>query len=144
MLYSLPMINRSMPQGQVIPELAYPDVTAAADWLCRAFGFRVRLSIGDHRIQLDYGSGSIVVRRGNAPVPGGSSHSVMVRVDDVDAHHAAALAAGAAVSGPPEGFPFGERQYVATDPGGHSWTFTESVADVDPATWGGRLPEGGA
>ena len=38
--------NRSIPASQVIPELAYPDVPAAADWLCKAFGFSPRLSIG--------------------------------------------------------------------------------------------------
>lgn len=84
MLYSSRMNNRSMPQGQVIPELAYLDVRAAADWLSRTFGFTVRLYIGDHRAQLDYGSGSIVARRGSAPESGGSTHSVMVCVDDVD------------------------------------------------------------
>jgi uncharacterized glyoxalase superfamily protein PhnB len=35
--------------------------------------------------------------------------------------------------------PFGERQYVAQDPGGHRWTFTESVADVAPEEWGARF-----
>lgn len=29
------------------------------------------------------------------------------------------------------------RQYGTTDLGGHSWTFTQSVEDVDPVTWGG-------
>jgi uncharacterized glyoxalase superfamily protein PhnB len=35
--------------------------------------------------------------------------------------------------------PYGERQYTAEDPGGHRWTFSESIADVDPADWGGTL-----
>jgi uncharacterized glyoxalase superfamily protein PhnB len=67
---------------------------------------------------------------------GGGSSSVHVRVDDVDAHHAQAVAAGAAVTREPQTFPFGERQYDATDIAGHGWTFSQSVADVDPATWG--------
>lgn len=33
--------------------------------------------------------------------------------------------------------PYGERQYVAEDPGGHRWTFSQSLVDVDPASWGG-------
>ncbi|MCC7241898.1 MAG: nuclear transport factor 2 family protein [Acidobacteria bacterium] len=46
---------------------------------------------------------------------------------------------GAAVAGPPATFPFGERQYSAHDLAGHRWTFSQSVADVDPADWGGQL-----
>ena len=34
-----------------------------------------------------------------------------------------------------------ERQYSAEDPGGHIWTFSESIADVDPAELGWN-PEG--
>jgi uncharacterized glyoxalase superfamily protein PhnB len=47
-------INRSMPPSAVIPELPYPDVREATDWLCRAFGFKERLRIGDHRAQLTF------------------------------------------------------------------------------------------
>jgi uncharacterized glyoxalase superfamily protein PhnB len=39
----------------------------------------------------------------------------------------------------PETHPFGERQYTVADIGGHVWTFSQSVADIDPATWGGEL-----
>lgn len=131
------LTNRSMPQGQVIPELAYEDVTEAADWLRRAFGFKVRLRIGDHRVQLDYGTGSVVAIKG-ARTSAASSHGVMVRVDDVDAHFKAALTAGAVVLAAPTTYPYGERQYSAKDLGGHSWTFTQTIADVDPQTWGGE------
>jgi uncharacterized glyoxalase superfamily protein PhnB len=45
--------NRSVPAATVIPVLTYPDVRAAVDWLCAAFGFAERLRIGeDHRSQL--------------------------------------------------------------------------------------------
>src|SRR5437762_2079712 len=56
------LTNRSIPNVVVIPELAYPNVSEAAKWLCRAFGFRERLLIADHRAQLSVGkSGAIVV-----------------------------------------------------------------------------------
>src|SRR4029450_93676 len=58
--------NRSMPPGPVIPELPYADVPVAARWLCSAFGFRERLRIGSHRIQLHVGAGAIVVVEGRA------------------------------------------------------------------------------
>ncbi len=48
--------NRSVTAAAVIPELAYRDVVEATDWLCRAFGFTVR--IADHRAQLVYGEGA--------------------------------------------------------------------------------------
>jgi hypothetical protein len=32
---------------------------------------------------------------------------------------------------------YGERQYTAQDLAGHQWTFSETLADVDPGTWGG-------
>ncbi len=51
------MKNRSAPPCAVIPVVAYPDVAAAAAaWLEAAFGFRVRLRIGDHRVQMWFGS----------------------------------------------------------------------------------------
>jgi arsenite methyltransferase len=53
--------------------------------------------------------------------------------------HAHAVAVGAAVVSAPTTYPFGERQYSAVDVGGHRWTFSQSVADIDPASWGGEL-----
>ena len=135
--------NRSVPRCTVIPELAYPDVAAATDWLCGAFGFTVRLRIADHRIQLNVGDGAVVVKDAGGPesIPTSGvpdrSHSVMVRVEDVDRHYAQTTAFGARVVNPPQTYPFGERQYTVVDPGGHAWTFTQSVADVAPEDWGG-------
>jgi uncharacterized glyoxalase superfamily protein PhnB len=91
----------------------------------------VRLRIGGHRAQLTFGSGALILVQGS-----GDAGAIHVRVRDVDAHHAQAVAAGASVHGPPETYEFGERQYTVTDPAGHSWTFSQSIADVDPATWG--------
>ena len=126
--------NRSIPDCTVIPELPYRDVAAAADWLQRAFGFRMRLAIGNHRIQMAVdGAGAIVA------VEGIGKSSVLVRVDDANAHHTRAALHGAAVVRELTDYPFGERQYTVLDPGGHQWTFTQSLADIDPATWGGKL-----
>jgi uncharacterized glyoxalase superfamily protein PhnB len=134
--------NRSAPPGTVIPEIAYVDVVAAARWLCNAFGFRERLRIGSHRIQLRIGEGSMVVVE-LGPDGGTAKSRTLVRIDDVDAHHARAVAAGATIINPPTTHPYGERQYSAIDVGGHRWTFSQSVADSDPALWGGELVEGG-
>jgi uncharacterized glyoxalase superfamily protein PhnB len=132
-------INRAMPRGAVIPELAYPDVEAAADWLCAAFGFTLRFRFGAHRAQLNIGDGGAMVVTGRdpqRPTAGEAGHSVMVRIADVDAHHALARAAGATILTDPQDFEYGERQYSVADLGGHRWTFTQSIFDFDPATFG--------
>lgn len=135
--------NRSMPRGTVIPELAYPDVSEAAAWLCDAFGFTLRLQIANHRVQLNVGDGAIVVterRQAEAPdatVAADATHSVMVRVEDAHRHHEHARQRGALILQAPVDHFYGERQYTAQDPGGHVWTFSQSIADVDPASWGG-------
>jgi uncharacterized glyoxalase superfamily protein PhnB len=132
--------NRSVPPASVIPEFAYRDVAEASAWLCRAFGFAERLRIGTHRVQLVLGNGAMVVTelRDNAtPEADRATHSMLVRVEDADSHCDRAAAAGAKILDEPTDYPYGERQYNAEDLGGHRWTFSESIADVDPTTWGG-------
>jgi uncharacterized glyoxalase superfamily protein PhnB len=134
--------NRSIPSATVIPVLIYPDVREAVDWLSAAFGFAERLQIGEnHRSQLSFGDGAVIVadvRAGRRPPRAGEvSQSVMVRVEDVNAHRERAQAHGARILEEPQDFPFGERQYAAEDPAGHQWTFSETLADVDPEEWGG-------
>ena len=132
-------VNRSMPSSPVIPELAYPDPRAAAAWLEQLFGFEVTLRIGNHRIQMRAGEGHVVLTEARPGAPtAGVDHGVMLRVEDCDAMYARAAASGAVVSGEPQDFPFGERQFSALDPFGHRWTFSQSIADVDPAEWGGE------
>jgi uncharacterized glyoxalase superfamily protein PhnB len=63
----------------------------------------------------------------------------IVRVADADRHHEQAKRSGARILQPPADHPYGERQYTAEDLGGHVWTFSQSIADVDPASWGGTL-----
>ena len=133
--------NRSFPPGTVIPELAYADVVKASAWLCEAFGFRERLRIGTHRVQLVFGDAAIVAIEGDT-AEAGATHGVLVHVDDADVHHERAKRAGAQILRPPADHPFGERQYTAVDIGGHRWTFSQTIADVDPASWGGIVPKG--
>ena len=134
--------NRSIPGCVIIPELAYDDVREAAAWLCETFGFSLRLEIGNHRAQLVLGDGAIVVTQGARKAAGAAperQHSVMVRIENLDAHHARAVRLGAKIVRPPADHPFGERQYTAEDLGGHVWTFSQTIADSDPASWGGKL-----
>ena len=136
--------NRSIPSATVIPVLIYPDVRAAVDWLTGAFGFAERVQIGeDHRSQMRVGDGAVIIgdvrhdRR--PPREGEATHSVMVRVDDAKAHCEQARAYGARILMEPTDFEYGERQYSAEDLAGHQWTFSETLGDVHPETWGGIL-----
>ena len=137
--------NRSIPPAQVIPILTYPDVRAAVDWLRAAFGITEHVWIGpNHRAQLMFGAGGIIAadatRGRGAPSPDGPvTHAVMDRVDDAKAHCERARSAGAEILMEPEDFEYGERQYEAADPWGHRWLVSETLADVDPADWGGEL-----
>lgn len=139
--------NRSIPSATVIPVLIYPDVREAVSWLGEAFGFVERVRIGeDHRSQLSIGDGAVIIgdvrKERRPPRAGEVTHSVMVRVDDVDAHCERARAHGARVVMEPTDFEYGERQYAAEDPAGHHWTFSETIADVAPDAWGGTLVTG--
>ena len=133
-------INRSIPNAAVIPELAYTDVLAAAKWLCEHFGFQERLRIADHRVQLNVGEGAVIVTQLDTSASDvGAAHSVLVRIENVDAHYAKVVSKGIRIILPIKTHPYGERQYTAQDFGGHVWKFSQTLDDVDPASWGGIL-----
>ena len=127
--------NRSVPPCPVIPVLRYPDPGVAAVWLEKTFGFTVRLRIANHRIQMRAGEGCFTIAEGNV-TPNGSG-TVQVRVEDVLAHCERARRAGAKIVTELVEHNYGERQYNAEDFYGHRWDFTETVADVEPESWGG-------
>jgi uncharacterized glyoxalase superfamily protein PhnB len=129
--------NRSMPASTVIPVLVYPSVPEAVAWLSAAFGFTLRLAIGDHRAQLNAGDGAIVIAAGEGERRAGDA--IMVRIPDARGHCDRARTHGATIAMPPTDFPYGERQYTAVDFSGRAWTFSETIADVDPRGWGGDL-----
>jgi uncharacterized glyoxalase superfamily protein PhnB len=134
--------NRSAPPGPVIPELAYPDVGAAVDWLVEVLGFVERVRIGPgHRAQLSFGEGSLIVADLGpgrvAPTGEAASQSVMLRVEDVESLCDRVRQHGGAILREPQDFPYGERQCTFRDPAGHRWTLTETVHDIAPEDWGG-------
>jgi uncharacterized glyoxalase superfamily protein PhnB len=145
--------NRSAPPGTIVPSLCYADTAAAIEWLCRVFGFIEDVRWGPPEMpsaQLSIGDGAVMVfgpsepeengRRFRAPDGDGLSHSVMVAVSDVDAHYQHAVDSGALVARELQTWPLiGERQYSVLDVEGHSWTFTQSVDDVDPRVWASQV-----
>lgn len=136
--------NRSVPPPTVVPVLVYPDVRAAVSFLAAAFGMVERTRIGDdHRAQLAVGlDGAVIVADTDTgadrrpPGPGGHSHLIRVRVDDVDAAFARACEHGAVVIEAPVERIYGERDCTLEDPAGHRWQLAETVADVAPEEYG--------
>ena len=139
------LTNRSIPAATVIPVLVYPDVRAAVDWLTTAFGFVERVRIGeDHRSQMQAGAdGAVIVAdvRGQQQPPqaGAVTHVIKVRVADVDSHFERARSQGARVLQEPTDYEYGERECTLEDLAGHRWQFTQTMRDVAPEEWGGRL-----
>jgi len=135
-------INRSVPPATVVPVLVYPDVRAAVEFLSGAFGFVERTRIGEsHRAQLAVGDdGAVIVadvggdRR--PPDPGAVTHTVRVRVADVDAAFARARDHGAVVLEAPIDREYGERDCTLEDLAGHRWQLAEAVSDVAPEAFG--------
>lgn len=140
--------NRSAPTATVVPILVYEDVEKALQFLTRAFGFTERLR-AEHggaisHAQMDIGECSIMMGRQGGPFRAPSDTSTVsqyatVHIDNVDQHFARARAAGATIVTEPQDMPFGVRQYTAKDIGGHWWTFSQNIRDVDPSEWGAKL-----
>lgn len=135
-------VNRSIPPATLIPVRSYPNLAVATHFLCDVLGARERLRIPGHRIQFTLGNGAMVAAEWTPeaePAGGRPPATLMVRVADIEATWARALAAGAVGVSEPTSQPYGERQAVLKDPAGHSWTLTQTIADSDPASWGGEL-----
>jgi uncharacterized glyoxalase superfamily protein PhnB len=139
------VVNRSAPRATVVPILVYEDVGKAIDWLCGTFGFKERLRAAAPggsltHAQLDIAEGAVILGRQGAefrpPRANEVSQYVHVHVEDVDAHFEHTRQCGAPILKSPADMPFGERQYTVEDPGGHRWTFSQSIADVAPEEWG--------
>jgi uncharacterized glyoxalase superfamily protein PhnB len=142
------MTNRSAPKATVVPILVYQDVGQALEFLTRAFGFKERLRAESggsiSHAQMDVGECSIMMGKQGGPfrAPGDSdtvSQYATVHIDNADQHCARAKAAGAAILKEPQDMPFGVRQYTAKDIGGHWWTFSQNIRDVDPSEWGATV-----
>ncbi|MCK6592643.1 MAG: VOC family protein [Polyangiaceae bacterium] len=128
--------------------LYYQDAAKAIDWLCKTFGFEVRLKIEEEgRIvhsELTFGDGLVMVgssadprpnaghRKSPREVGGANTQNMMVFVDDVDAHCEHARAAGATIISEPKTSDYGEeywtdRTYEVEDLEGHRWWFVQRM-----------------
>jgi uncharacterized glyoxalase superfamily protein PhnB len=132
-------MNPPTGQQRIVPYLAYRDAPGAITFLCQAFGFeeRFRYPMPDGRIghaELTL-QGSLLMLAstyegfGASPLDLPAVNAQMYcYVDDPDAHHARARAAGATVVGEPTD-QHGTRMYRALDPEGHRWIFARTVGE---------------
>jgi uncharacterized glyoxalase superfamily protein PhnB len=146
---------KKLPDGwpRISSSVFYEDAAAAIDFLCRAFGFELRLKVEGEGGRIEYselvfGEGLVTVKSaggkstrsaalpGQSPraVRGANTQSIAVIVDDADAHCARATAAGATIVEPPTTEDYGDdywtdRHYRALDPEGHTWSFWHRVRD---------------
>jgi PhnB protein len=122
---------------RVCPYLLYEDAASAVDYLTTTFGFVKRLEqvggAGRRHIELLLGEDGLVMvgqagESFKSPARLDAYPSVLVHlyVDDVDALHERARAAGADVT-ELETAPVGDRRFTATDPEGQVWVFAQRV-----------------
>jgi uncharacterized glyoxalase superfamily protein PhnB len=138
------------PEGwpRISSSLFYDDPRAAIEWLCKAFGFEVRLLVEGEggrveHSELTFGDGLVMVGQADSVRPGrdyarspgklgGNSQALCVYVDDAEAHCERARAAGATITDEPSTHDYGEdywadRTYGCADPEGHHWWFMQRV-----------------
>ncbi|GAA5150551.1 hypothetical protein GCM10023340_27910 [Nocardioides marinquilinus] len=129
--------------------LVYRDLVAAHAWLVDVFGLapgpltrdRADPTRAVHGV-VHAGDGDVWLHPESAPArmasplaTGGTvTASVVVVVDDVDAHHARVRDAGAEIDDPPVDRPYGVREYSARDPEGHLWSFHHPLDTTDEET----------
>lgn len=141
--------NKAPPAGwpRISTSLAYQDPAPAIDWLCRAFGFEVRIKVmGDDgtvvHSELTFGDGVIMVAgersgpgvlaRSPKSLGGAYTQGLFIYVDDIQAHYDCACAAGAKVARELAVSDYGaeywaDRGYAVSDPEGHIWHFAQRL-----------------
>ncbi|MEM9429133.1 MAG: VOC family protein [Pseudomonadota bacterium] len=131
-----------MSDPAIVPYVSYVDAKRAMAFLETAFGLETVQAFDgpDGRVmhgEMRFGTGVIMLGSVDAP-SAGASPGIYLVVEDVDTHHAQAVAAGATIVYPPDDTEFGTRRYRARDPEGHEWSFgTYQPRPVAP-DWGGQ------
>ena len=121
--------------------LVYEDIEAAYEYLMKVYGFgpgelmrdpdgnavHAEIQAGDGEFWLHTEAEDFNLRSPNHL--GGSSGTMAVMVDDVDAHYAFAVEQGAEIRYEPVDQPYGYREYSAVDLDGHLWSFMKPLDD---------------
>jgi PhnB protein len=150
-----PMAVKPIPEGYhtATPYLAVDDAAEAIEYYKKAFGAkeRVRMDAPEGKIghaELEIGDSLVML---SDPFPqattrtpkelGGTSASVFLYVEDVDAVVKQAIEAGATITMEVADQFWGDRFGSVTDPFGHSWSIATHVEDVPPEEMAERAKE---
>jgi PhnB protein len=148
-------MTKPIPDGyhSVTPYLSLDDAAGAIEWYQQAFGAkeRARMNGPDGKIghaEIEIGD-SVVMLADTFPEAatkppkelGGTTSSVFLYVDDVDAVVQRAVAAGATVTMEVADQFWGDRFGALRDPFGHSWSIATHVEDVAPEEMAKRAEE---
>ncbi|MGA9669539.1 MAG: VOC family protein [Terracidiphilus sp.] len=140
------MKNRSVPSDILLPHVSYQNPAEACEWLKRLFGFEENFRYGEpvRGIQIHLGQAYLMLNCAgeccSSPAQLGRwTQMLTVFVDDVDAHHAKAVAEGAKIVEELQETVYGERQFAVEDLEGHKWLFSQHARDVDPSEWGATV-----
>lgn len=135
---------------RIVPFIGYEDAAAAIEWLGRAFGFVENRdaryeedgAITHAELELEGATIYLSTPRGYAGPRSIREESALARraydnpwvidghfveVEDVDAHHERAAAAGATILHEPEEPGYGYRVYSTEDLDGHRWMFGQKA-----------------
>lgn len=149
------MATKPIPEGYhtVTPYLAVDDAAEAIAYYTKAFGAkeRSRMEAPDGSIghaELEIGDSLVML---SDPFPqattrtpkelGGTTATVFLYVEDVDAVVKRAVEAGATVTMEVADQFWGDRFGAITDPFGHSWSIATHVEDVPPDEMARRAEE---
>jgi len=140
------MSNLPKDWPRISSALFYQDPAAAIDWLCKAYGFEVRLKVEGEggtieHSELTLGDGLIMVSGqsprapyGKSPkaIGGANTQTLFAYVEDVEKHCARARAAGAKIVTELKTSDYGveywsDRSYGAEDLEGHQWWFAQRM-----------------
>ena len=140
------MATQPIPEGYstISPYLAVDDAAEAIAYYKKAFGAEetVRMDVPDGKIghaELKIGDSHVML---SDPFPqasttppkelGGTSASIFMYVEDVDAVVQKAVDAGATVTMEVEDQFWGDRFGSITDPFGHNWSIATHIEDLTP------------
>jgi uncharacterized glyoxalase superfamily protein PhnB len=143
---------REPPRGypRIASSIFYENGASAIDWLCRAFGFEVRLKVEGEGGRIEYSElafagglihvGEASGRDGRAfassprGVNGSNTQAVAIFVDDVDGMCERARAAGGIIAKQPTTTDYGDdywadRTCEVVDPEGHHWWLVQRMRE---------------
>jgi PhnB protein len=140
------MAVKPIPEGYhtLSPALAVNNASEAIEFYKRAFGAQERMRMDGPggvvaHAELQFGDSVLML---SDPFPqastkppkevGGTTVTLFMYVEDVDAVVQQAVDAGATVTMPVDNMFWGDRFGTVTDPYGHSWSLATHVEDVSP------------